>query len=113
MKAVIIRTDNSVEEIETGGKYHDIKDIIKGWIEHISIIKEGEVVGSMYVNEEGKLLDLPYNRIATSLYLAERWWVDGIVGDALVFGPGDGEGGESDVTEEVIDMIKFYSEGVK
>ena len=50
----------------------------------------------VYINEEGSLLGLPYNPIA-SLFLGF-----GVVGTVLVVGPTDSEGNDTDVPDWVI-----------
>lgn len=55
----------------------ELTAIVGGYIEVTQTIKDGEI---MIVNEEGKLLDLPYNPKATNIHK----YHDVIVGDVLV-----------------------------
>ena len=59
----------------------ELKEYVGGWIECVYLNKHQVLV----VNEEGKLLNLPYNAIATEAYrLAFQPNNDCIVGDALL-----------------------------
>jgi hypothetical protein len=108
VKAMLITYNGLCEVIDTNGKYEEIREILQGFIEHVSIIKDGKVVGSMYVNEEGKLMGLPVNNVATTLYLRGRYGYDVIVGDALVFGEGDSDGNETSISPELTaDIIRL------
>lgn len=60
-----------------------LQDAVGGWIEAVYL---GDAV--MYVNEEGKLLKLPVNTMATDLYADHHGPYDIIVGDVVVL---DGE----------------------
>lgn len=77
--ATIYKTDGSSVEIDPkNGKYfelEELQDVVNGFIETVHL-KDGQL---MVVNEEGKLLDLSYNRKASMLYKR-----DIIVGNALV-----------------------------
>lgn len=61
--------------IDTNGKmslcrindYEDLQDLVDGWIEAVSIDFKGHTI-TCYLNEEGKLRDLPINSIATRLW---------------------------------------------
>lgn len=57
---------------------------------------------SLYVNEEGKIERLAFNSIGTDLALLNGliFPTDAVVGDVFVTGPGDGEGGDLDLTED-------------
>jgi len=101
MKAVLIKAEGEWETIETQGTYEEICEAVGGYIEY-SRLKN---IGSMYVNEEGKLLNLPVNMIATTVFSQINNWVDVIVGDAIVFGPIDENGNETPVTQEFIDLL--------
>lgn len=59
----------------------ELKEYVGGWIECVYLNKHQVLV----INEEGKLLNLPYNAIATEAYrLAFQPNNDCIVGDALL-----------------------------
>lgn len=81
--AVIYKSNGEV--IETSPKngndfsLKELKEIVGGYIE---IVNLGD--NYMVVNEEGKLLDLPLNSEATTLYMLIANINDYIVGDVLV-----------------------------
>lgn len=59
----------------------ELKEYVGGWIECI-FLNDHQV---LVVNEEGKLLNLPYNTLATEVYnMAFQPNRDCIVGDALL-----------------------------
>lgn len=59
----------------------ELKEYVGGWIECIYLNRHQVMV----INEEGKLLNLPYNAIATAAFqLAFQPTKDFIVGDALL-----------------------------
>jgi hypothetical protein len=63
---------------------------------------------TMYLNDEGKLLGMPVNQRATALL-----WVhnsafrghDVIVGPAFIVGPPDRQGDDTDVPEDLVDLL--------
>lgn len=80
--AEIIRTNGEREPVEpkNGNDFNlqEITDIVNGYIE-IAETTDGRL---MVLNEEGKLLGLPFNPVATELYKYNT--NDFIVGDVLV-----------------------------
>lgn len=77
-----------------GNLYSALVKAVGGWIEPVSFSEP--MTGArctMYVNEEGKLLGLPVNQVATILTRRLAGLNDVIVGDAAVAGPlgDDGE----------------------
>ena len=94
MKAILVTVGGEVHEIEISG-YEDLRAACGGYIECLQM--RGH---SAYVNEEGKLMNLPYNRVATDL--CEHFGVgllpgDFIVGNMVICGPCDSEGDDTDV----------------
>lgn len=57
---------------------------------------------SLWVNEEGKIEGLPFNSIGTDLAQLNRaiFFGDTVVGDVFITGPGDGAGGDQDLSLE-------------
>jgi len=84
MEAKII----TVEGIETvvtpkNGTHFELKelqDIVGGWIEAVYFDAENVMI----VNEEGKLMGLPFNLKATQLFRIETKLADFIVGNVLI-----------------------------
>ena len=81
-----IKADGNVVEVspKNAGKcftLEELKSIVGGWIECINISPKQVMV----INEEGKLLNLPYNAVATEAFrMAFQPTDDFIVGDALL-----------------------------
>jgi uncharacterized protein DUF3846 len=100
MRGLKISTDGTVEAVEVSS-LKDYQAIVGGYIELVYLDD-----GVMYVNEEGKLLDLPYNAIATEV---SSLVFDVIMGDALVLGPGDDEGNDTPVTDAQIARVASFT----
>lgn len=101
-KAVIIEPNGNIyiRNVEDA----EINPLVGGWIEFIPFGKDAVA----YCNEEGKIKNLPRNPLATRLALQRKVGLhqfDYLVGTIVIFGPGDGEGGESDVTNELIAQL--------
>lgn len=82
---VIIQVDSTIKEVEPAdGKFFSLEELQKavgGYIEGIHL----ECGCIMFVNEEGKLNDLPLNQNATALFWHSSGYTgDVIVGDAIV-----------------------------
>lgn len=105
MKAAVIRTDGTYTVQEVESEWGAISAIVGGWIEHVMLYPEGSREGSMFINEEGKLKGMAYNEVATSLFKMKRGNWDYIVGDAVVFGGSDENGDETDITDQLLQLI--------
>lgn len=95
VKAIRITAEKRVGyvDVET---LADGQEIVGGLIEPIDL-RRGDGT-RMYVNEEGALIGLPFNSIATDLALnAIMPWTAAILGDVYIIGPGDGNGYDTDV----------------
>lgn len=93
---IIIRTDNSVEIRDVLDEGVTYQAIVGGWLEAIGVDD-----ATMYINEEGKLLSLPPNLIATGIAHSSRGISqrDFISGNVLLVGPPDMMGNDTDVPE--------------
>ena len=82
--AVVIKTDGTKEGLQPKNNkvftLEELKSVVGGYIEIVPL-EEGY---SMVINEEGKLLDLPINVIATRVYRTSRNADDFIVGNVLI-----------------------------
>ena len=82
--AVLIKADGKRQKVEPKhGKKFELEELqgyVDGYIE--AIILDDDTV--MVVNEEGKLLGLPYNQLASIKFLQEKGYHEPIVGDVLV-----------------------------
>lgn len=92
VQGIIIPADNTAPlKTATLDSLEDYQRAVSGWIEAVDIPDLGV---TMYVNEEGLIRDLPFNRRATFLW---RFHVPqardaGLVGDVAVVGLTDDEG---------------------
>lgn len=90
--------DGNVLSVELR-KIEDYQQVVGGWIEGV-----GLGLGTMYVNEEGKLKNLPLNPVATKLARASSsiFAADYIAGDVVLVGPADPEGEDTNVRDELL-----------
>lgn len=84
-KALIIKTDGEIQYVNIAGTSHleALQSIVGGWIDCVRS-ENHPVVG--YVNDEGLLLGLPINPVATAFFGRI------LVGDAVLFGAHDEDG---------------------
>ena len=111
VKALVIPTAESepITEFEVN-KLEDYQAVVGGWIEPVDIPALGVTV---YVHEEGLMLNLPFNPRATFL-----WWYfvpearqrAMLVGPALITGLPDRSGDSTDVPSEVVAMLAHPGE---
>ena len=104
IKSVIVDPEGTFRVAEIENSLGSFQAVVGGYIEGVF----GNV-GTMYVNEEGLLRNLPLNPLAT--VFAQRILGAGVVlhGTALIVGPGDGEGNDTHVRPAVVDY--FTMEG--
>lgn len=87
--AKIIKSNGECEAVEPkvkeeGFELDQLQSIVGGYIEIIHLRKSKQI---MVINEEGKLLGLPYNEEATRLYHEEHPGIDdAVVGNVLLCG---------------------------
>jgi hypothetical protein len=99
----VIKADgtNIVHTSEDAPDYDTLSKTVGGWIEGVAL--EGVTA---YCNEEGKLMGLPRNEVATSLAHRDEaiYPNDFIVGDMIVLGPLDDEGESVSLSDEWINI---------
>lgn len=104
IKVLVIPADHSkpVEAREIEPSLDQMQALVGGWLEVVDVL---EPLGSMYLNEEGKLRRLPLNQRATALIQRHNaMLLDVIVGDAFVSGPPDREGQDTDCPLEYLGL---------
>lgn len=98
--------DAALRQIQIGSSHlPEYQAITGGLIERVGL---DESSSSLYVNEEGKLLQLPINRRATLLlWMHNRAfrYQDIIAGDALLVGPVDDDGSDTDVPDALAHVL--------
>lgn len=101
MKAVLIRTDGTAEEI--GGDYESLRSAVNGWLE-IAPTPGSPFV--MFCDEEGKIKGRGFNRRANDLANRYRSWDDPLVGDVVIAGPIDGAGENTEFTLVELETVE-------
>ena len=90
-RALLYKTDFSVEEIQpANGRYFKLEEMQKyvgGLIEIIPLDGEGLEDKLLVVNEEGKLVNLPFNLFATAEWEKYYGQTDYVSGDAIICDP--------------------------
>lgn len=112
VKGIIIHPGSTFEHKEFK-ELSDYKSAVGGLIEAVRLYDytyENEVA-TMYVNEEGRILDLPMNAVAGGLSFLLNG-EDMLFGNAIVVGAGDGEGYDTDVPEWIVEFIKRVAKEV-
>ncbi len=90
--AILYKTDGTTESIKPKGKYfslEELQDFVGGYIELVHTC-DGK---NMYVNEEGKMYDLPPNLKATDIANIGN---DYICGNAIVVEESEEDYGDDD-----------------
>lgn len=98
LNAVIVDPDGTVRKAEIENSLGSFQAIVGGYIEPVCGVNT-----TIYVNEEGLILGLPYND-AASLF-AQRVLGLGVMlhGTALILGPADVDGSDTHVHPSVVD----------
>lgn len=81
------------------------RGLVNGNLEALSL---EQPTASMYLNADGKIIELPVNVRATMLlwaHIKEMRFQDYIVGDVFLTGPVDGDGWDTDVPEELAKLF--------
>lgn len=109
--ALLVRTNGTTERLEytTETEYETLSGGVGGFIETVTL--SPDLI--MWVNEEGKISNMPYNRIAS------RWFdnvfgpgEDIIVGDVVFTGGSDFEGYTTSLTESQLTAIEQGAKSV-
>ena len=98
INAIVVEPDGTVQKVEIeNGDLKAYQRIVGGYIEGVF----GPDV-TIYVNEEGLIHSLPFNRSAT--VFANRFIAGGhaLFGPALIVGSADSEGNDTHVHESVV-----------
>jgi Domain of unknown function (DUF3846) len=104
-KGVVLFTDGTYAT-RTFKQLKDLQDAVGGLIEIIHLYDaSGNDFATAYVNEEGRLLDLPLNPFGGSLsfMLGNNPM---LVGNMVVVGIDDGDGNDTDIDEQLLAFIE-------
>ena len=102
LQVVIVDPDGTVRHTDIESNLGAFQAVVGGYIE--GVISN---VATMYVNEEGLLKRLPYNYVA-SMFASNLLGHRGIqlFGTALILGPPDDEGNDTDVRPTVVEYFQ-------
>lgn len=108
-QAILITDTDAVEVInlpnDTKSEYGLFSMTLDGYIEAVTLDKD--LFGlTLWVNEEGKLISLPFNSLATRLWEMSYGETDVIMGNAIVTGNSDASGRTKGLTPKQIKLIK-------
>ena len=85
-----------------GNSYRVLSDAVGGMIECVHL-KNGI---DMWVNEEGKMIDLPYNPTATAIYWTNFGFMSDVIMGNVIFTSCDDEGETTSLTMEQVNYLK-------
>ncbi len=106
-KQVIVITPEhevSVQQMPMADEYNFLNTAVAGWIQAVPLDDNLEGI-TLWVNEEGKLNNLPYNPLATILWEMSYGFTDVICGTAVLTGGTDDEGETLPLTDEQVAKI--------
>jgi hypothetical protein len=105
-RAVVVKTDGSVNEVFAEWDYEQLSQEVGGYIEAVNY---GNQPYFAYINDEGKMLNLDENVLATELWYRSGQRIligDYIAGDAVFFGLVDEEGENTDAPIMILEQLR-------
>ena len=110
-KVISITTDNIVEVKEVESiEYETLSTAVNGMIELVSISEDID----MWLNEEGKLIGLEPNVIATMLFYKAFSQFDIVMGNVIITGGSDDEGNTIGLSDaSIIDIMTMLQSGIE
>ena len=100
IKAIIVEPEGTFRETDIENDLGAFQAVVGGYIEPVF----GRV-GTVYVNEEGLLRSLPFNPLATLFANRILGATVHLHGAALIVGPADTQGNDTDVRPAVVDYF--------
>ena len=104
MKAIHIKTNNEVSVIDLAGENKvgsQLNSLVGGYFEAVDLSPDF----TMWVNEEGKLIALPYNYLGTQLFHSNIGSYDQVAGDVVITGGVGHEGETLGISEDVANEL--------
>jgi len=97
-----VKVATPVEVIDlTDDALPKLQEAVGGWVQAVDLTPDVTV----WLNEEGKIEGLPFNAIATSLWIDQFGETDIIVGDVVLTGGADDEGELLTLTVDALDRL--------
>ena len=87
---------------EIGDSYSMIQKAVSGWIECVRLNNGVD----MWVNEEGKILDLPYNPTATAIFWANFGFMSDVIVGNVIFTSSNDEGDTIGLNVSQVEYLK-------
>jgi len=112
-KAITVSASGDIEEITSTWTSQEMNEAVGGFFD---VVRFGNLRFVAYINDEGKLIDLPENKIATALWYDSGEKIllgDYIAGDVVFIGDVDEEGYDTSVPNTLIQLILQYKEKLK
>lgn len=109
-KIMYITTDNSVEVKEINEiEYDTLYEGVNGLVELVSLNRDVD----MWVNEEGKLIGLEPNLLATILWSKVFPNQDVIMGNVVITGGADTEGNTTGLSDDsIVEILNLIEDGL-
>lgn len=104
-RGLIVHMDGTAEVFNHELNYRELNQVVDGYIEAVNF---GKKPYFCYCNEEGKIIKLQQNRVATNLWYNSGQTIligDYLAGTVIFFGHPDDEGNETDFPQELIDDL--------
>ena len=101
--AIALETDGTIRTVvlDEASEYDELVKLVGGYLEAVTL-RNGH---TLWVNEEGKIQRLPYNRTAQAVFDHNFGpGVDIILGNAVIMGDVDEDGNTLGLTEEELAM---------
>lgn len=108
MKALVIKTTGETNTVEftEANALTVLQEGVSGWVQAVDLAEDL----TLWLNEEGKLADLPHNTFAQAIW-NERYgyYTDYIVGDIVLTGGVGPEGETLGLSDEQVDALTSRS----
>ena len=110
MKAAIFNADSTggVIDFEEVDSYKMIQDAVGGIFQAISLNKLGV---TMWMHDEGKILNFPVNPIGTLFWSTEYGETDVIVGNIILTGPTGPDGETTGLEDDFVTLLLMSQHG--
>lgn len=104
--AITLTAEGKAQEVELAkeGRLDQLQGVVGGWVQAVDFTERLTI----WVNEEGKLVGLPINPMATFLWEKYYGKTDVICGDVILTGGVDDEGETLGLDEETAKELREF-----